>query len=146
MSDRLRSLSEYELYLYSLVHGHASVTGSSLVLERRGATLARVSGELQFRHEVRLVVRERIVVDRTPGTIDPYGDEVWRGSEELYWYDSQPHPHGESLRATHPHHKHVSPDPKHNGVPAPQLSFDEPNLRVLIAEIEGLLAGLDAAS
>jgi hypothetical protein len=34
-----------------------------------------------------------------------------------------------------PHHKHVPPDIKHNRIPAPNLSFERPNLPVLIAEI-----------
>ena len=35
-----------------------------------------------------------------------------------------------------PHHKHVSPDIKHHRIPAPGLSFDRPNLPLLIEEIE----------
>ncbi|MCI0388624.1 MAG: DUF6516 family protein [Acidobacteria bacterium] len=65
-----------------------------------------------------------------------YGYEVWRGAEKLYWYDSQPHPDDPKLASTHPHHKHVPPDLKHNRLPAPVLSFTEPNLPFLIAEIE----------
>jgi hypothetical protein len=41
-----------------------------------------------------------------------------------------------TLAATHPHHKHVPPDIKHNRIPAPGLSFTLPNLPVLIDEIE----------
>ncbi len=37
---------------------------------------------------------------------------------------------------THPHHKHIPPDIKHNRVPAPGLSFTQPNLPFLIEEIE----------
>jgi len=36
----------------------------------------------------------------------------------------------------HPRHRHVLPDIKHNRVPAPRLSFTEPNLPFLIEEIE----------
>jgi len=28
----------------------------------------------------------------------------------------------------HPHHKHISPDLKHHRIPAPNLSFAQPNL------------------
>ena len=105
-----------------------------------GASLARITGELRFEHDVRLVVRERIQFHRLPVIIDWYGYEVWRGGEKLYWYDSQPHPDDSSLASSHPHHKHVPPDTKHNRVPAPDLSFTEPNLPHLINEIEALLA------
>jgi len=36
----------------------------------------------------------------------------------------------------HPHHKHISPDLKHNRIPAPGISFKQPNLPTLIEEIE----------
>ncbi len=68
--------------------------------------------------------------------IEGYGYEVWRGSEKLYWYDSQPHPADASLASTDPHHKHIPPDIKHHRVPAPGLSFNRPNLPFLIEEIE----------
>ncbi|MEN8215749.1 MAG: hypothetical protein ABFS56_05115 [Pseudomonadota bacterium] len=32
------------------------------------------------------------------------------------------------LASTHPHHKHIPPDIKHNRIPAPILSFTHPNL------------------
>jgi hypothetical protein len=112
-----------------------------LVCVRRGATLARVSGDVQFGHGFRLVVRERLVFERLPVLIDAYGYEVWRGDEKLFWYDSQPHPDEPALSSTHPHHKHVPPDIKHNRVPAPEMSFEQPNLPALIAEIEGLIGG-----
>jgi hypothetical protein len=43
------------------------------------------------------------------------------------------------LASTHPHHKHLPPDIKHHRVPAPGLSFTEPNLPFLIREIEEML-------
>ena len=87
------------------------------------------------------MVRERLVFDRLPALIEGYGYEVWRGAEKLYWYDSQPHPEDPSLRSSHPHHKHVPPDIKHHRIPAPEMSFDRPNLPALISEIEKLLEG-----
>ncbi|MBU1964670.1 MAG: hypothetical protein KKD24_02505 [Proteobacteria bacterium] len=95
---------------------------------RRGSSLARVAGELQFDRDVRLVVRERIVYDRQPAVIDSYGYEVWKGSDKLYWYDSQPHPDEQNLKSTHPHHKHVHPDMKHHRIPTPSYEFQQPNL------------------
>ncbi len=41
--------------------------------------------------------------------------------------------------STHPHHKHIPPDIKHNRIPAPNLSFDAPNLPFLIQEVERLI-------
>ncbi|MBI2948160.1 MAG: hypothetical protein HYY23_10975 [Verrucomicrobia bacterium] len=86
------------------------------------------------------MVRERILFDRLPIVIDSYGYEVWRGAEKLFWYDAQPHPQDPQLQVSHPHHKHVPPDMKHNRIPAPQMSFTRPNLPVLIEEIETVIA------
>jgi hypothetical protein len=66
------------------------------------------------------------------------GYEVYRGSERLYWYDDFPHPHDAGLASTFSHHKHVPPDIKHHRVPAPGMSFTQPNLPVLIGEVEEL--------
>jgi hypothetical protein len=115
------------------------VRRSTITFVRRGASLARVAGELHFDHDVRLVVRERVLYDRLPVSIDWYGYEVWHGEEKLYWYDSQPHPDDPRLQSTHPHHKHVAPDPERNRVPAPELSFTHPNLPALIQEIKSLV-------
>lgn len=142
MTKPFRSPSDYELFLYTLIEQFSAIQRSTLVLVRRGATLARVTGELHFGEDVRLVVRERVLYHRLPLVIDWYGYEVWRGQEKLYWYDSQPHPHEPSLQSTHPHHKHVPPNLKYNRIPVPNMSFTQPNLLVLIEEIEVLLEGI----
>lgn len=139
MRDPLRTAQDYELFLYTLSEQFPCVLSSTLVFIRRGAALARVEGELHFAREIRLVVRERIVLNRLPPLIDSYGYEVWQGPRKLYWYDSQPHPDDPTLQSTHPHHKHIPPDIKHHRVPAPELSFARANLPVLIQEIERLL-------
>ncbi|MCB1035466.1 MAG: hypothetical protein KDD47_16710 [Acidobacteria bacterium] len=139
MTDAFRTIEDYELFLYSLSERFPAVQGSTLVLARRGATLARVTGELFFALGFRVVVRERLTFDRLPVVIDSYGYEIWRGDEKLCWYDSQPHPDDPSLRSTHPHHKHVPPDMKRNRVPAENMSFLNPNLPALVEEIEALL-------
>ncbi|NTU42780.1 MAG: hypothetical protein HGA78_06960 [Nitrospirales bacterium] len=72
-------------------------------------------------------------------TIDWYGYEVWRNGEKIYWYDAQPHPEEPSLQETHPHHKHIPPDIKHNRVPASGMSFITANIPFLIREIEQLI-------
>ena len=139
MSNPFRTLEDYELFLYTLPERFQSIRQSTVTLVRRGASLARVAGEIHFDGAFRLVVVERIVADRTPAVIDAYGYEVWRGSEKLFWYDCQPHPDDPALQATHPHHKHVPPNIKHHRLPAPNLSFERPNLPTLIAEVESLL-------
>ena len=135
MTNAFRTVADYELLLYSLVTQYPSIRQSTLVLVRRGASLARVEGELHFDSGIRLVVRERLLVGRNPIVVDSYGYEVWEGTSKQYWYDSQPHPDEPTLQSTHPHHKHVPPNIKHNRIPAPGLSFDQPNLPVLIDEI-----------
>ena len=139
MSEHFRTPEDYELFLYTLADRFSSVRRSTMTLVRRGTSLARVAGEIFFDQSTRLVVRERIIYDRLPITVDWYGYEVWRHEEKLYWYDSQPHPDDPLLQSTHPHHKHIPPDIKHNRIPAPEMSFAQPNLLKLIPEIESLL-------
>ncbi len=139
MTNPFRTAEDYELFLYTLTEQFPSVHSSTIVFIRRGATLARVAGELYFEHDIRLVVRERVLYHRLPLVIDWYGYEVWQGEEKLYWYDSQPHPNDPTLASTHPHHKHIPPNIKRNRIPAPQMSFTQPNFSILIREIEDLV-------
>lgn len=134
-----QSLREYESFLYSLPEQVASVLASTLVLIRRGAQRAVVSGEVTFAAGYRLVVFEVLNARYGSLRLTSYGYEVWRDEEQLYWYDSQPHPNHPELASTHPHHKHVPPDIKHNRIPAPGLSFTQPNLPLLIQKIEQIL-------
>ncbi len=140
MSEHFRTPEDYELFVYSLPERFKSIRHSTLTFVRRGASLGRIAGELHFDQQIRMVARERILFDRLPLVIDWYGYEVWRGNEKLFWYDPQPHPDDSKLRGSHPHHKHVPPDIKHNRIPAPQMSFTRPNFPALIEEIELLLA------
>lgn len=138
MSAAFRTPEDYELYLYSLAEKFPSIQRSTVRFVRLGATLAKVTGEIHFKNGCRLSIRERIVFERLPILIDWYGYEAYRGDKKLYWYDSQPHPTEPSLQSTHPHHKHLPPDIKHHRIPAPEMSFQKPNLPTLIAEIENL--------
>jgi len=140
MINPLRTVLDYELFLYSLTTAFPTIRNSTLVLIRRGSTLARVEGELFFDHNIKLAVRERLLAGRSSVVIDTYGYEVWEGKIKLYWYDSQPHPNEPSLQSTHPHRKHVPSNIKHNRIPAPNMSFDQPNLPVLIQELNKILA------
>lgn len=146
MKNPLRTSEDYELFLYTLGEQFPSVRRSTVTFIRRGASLARVAGELDFDYDIRLIVRERVVYHRLPVVIDWYGYEVWRGNEKLYWYDSQPHPDDPALRSTPPHHKHIPPDIKHHRIPAPEMSFIQPNLPVLIREIEALVEEVESQS
>lgn len=94
-------------------------------------------GEVFFTGGVRLRMREE--VDFDAGLITAYGYEVYRGEERLYWYDDFPHPQDVALASTYPHHKHILPNLKHHRVPAPELSFNRPNLPFLLREIEARL-------
>lgn len=131
-----RSLHSYEEFIYTLSNLFPVVTSSTLVVYQRGATLGLVSGEIFFDQGYRIVVRERFQIQNGMVVIQRYGYEIWCGEEKLYWYDSQPHPDNPALASTHPHHKHMPPDIKHNRIPAPGLSFTQPNLPFLIQEIE----------
>lgn len=144
MNDPLRTPEDYELSLYTLTEQFPSIRRSSVTFVRLGASLARVAGELYFDQEIRLVVRERVLCQRLPILIDWYGYEAWRGKQKLYWYDSQPHPDDLALQSTHPHHKHVPPDIKRNRIPAPAMSFTQPNLPALVREVENLIQGIES--
>ncbi len=139
MIDPFRTPEDYELFLYTLGNRFPVVRNTTVVFIRLGASLARIAGEITFDQSIRLVVRERAVYHRLPLVLDWYGYEVWQGEEKHYWYDSQPHPNEPTLQSTHPHHKHVPPDIKHNRIPAPNMSFARPNLPALIQEIQELL-------
>ena len=73
MSDPFRSPEDYELFLYTITDQFPSIRRSTVTFVRRGSSLARVSGELFFDQEIRLVLVERILFDRLPLVIDGYG-------------------------------------------------------------------------
>lgn len=134
----LRSLVDYERFVYTLPQQFPLLQRSTLTVIRRGANVARLTGEIELANGYRLIVREKLSFAGTSGLIKDYGYEVWCGSEKLYWYDSQPHPDNPLLAGTYPHHKHLPPDIKRHRIPAPALSFIKPNLPFLIQEIEQL--------
>ena len=130
-----QSLREYEVFVYTLPQSYEEIEYSTLIIAQRGRRYAELTGELGFSAGFRLVAYERLTWDKETLVIDGYSYEVWDGPDKLYWYDSQPHPDDPSLASTHPHHKHVPPEIKHNRVPAPIISFESPNLPFLIREI-----------
>jgi hypothetical protein len=131
-----QSLRDYETFVYTLQQSFPQILRSTLVVARRGRLFAELAGEIVLPGGHRLVVYERLTWDTGVLTIEGYSYEVWRGSEKLYWYDSQPHPDDPTLAGTEPHHKHIPPDIKHHRVPTPDLGFTAPNLPFLIREIE----------
>lgn len=139
MIQSMQTIEDYELYLYTITEKFPYINHSTLVLIRRGASLARVTGEIHFDLGYRLVVRERLLYHCSPIVIDWYGYEIWKGEEKLCWYDSQPHPNDEKLESSYPHHKHIPPNMTRNRIPSPKMNFDPPNLNVVIQEIEGLI-------
>jgi len=141
-----QSLHEYEVFIYTLPQRYSSIVRSTLVIARRGRTIATLQGEIFFVQGYRLIVRERLSTDMGQVMIESYGYEIWHNEELLYWYDSQPHPDDPTLQSTHPHHKHIHPNIKHNRVPAPQMSFERPNIPVLIEEIEAQIESTTPAN
>lgn len=110
---------------------------STLAAYTIGALTAEVEGQITFSGNYVLDVWE--LLDLSRHIIYRYSYELRRADATIWWYDSQEHPDDPTLAPTHPHHKHVPPDIKHRRIPAPELSFTEPNLPFLIREIEALL-------
>jgi Family of unknown function (DUF6516) len=133
----LKSLSEYSRFV-SQILSHSDVKHSTVVVWSNSPYTGTAEGEVWFKGNVRLRMREELDFDAE--LITSYGYEVYRGGEKLYWYDDFPHPQDLSLASTFPHHKHVPPEIKRNRVPAPDISFTCPNLPALIQEIEALIA------
>jgi len=133
----LTSFQVYSHFVYTLSDHYPNIRHSTLVLAPLGSTIASLQGEIHFAQDIVLRVVEEL--DFLAQRIDYYSYSVSRRRERLYWYDPQPHPHIPSLQSTHPHHKHVPPDIKHNRIPALGISFMEPNLPLLIQEIEQTL-------
>jgi hypothetical protein len=137
-SNPLGSLSDYSRFVAELLD-QPSVTNSTLAIWSDSPYTGIAEGEVFFANGLRLRMREE--VDFGAAIIVSYGYEVYRGEERLYWYDDFPHPEDPALLSTLPHHKHIPPDIKHNRIPAPNISFEHPNLPVLIQEIVGVGAG-----
>jgi len=137
MSDQpLKSLSDYSRFMAELL-SRPPVKRSTVTVWSASPYTGVAEGEIFFSDNLRLRIREEL--DFETGLITAYGYEVYRGTERLYWYDDFPHPNDPTLASTFPHHKHVPPNIKRNRIPAPEIRFTEPNLPVLIQEIEVLI-------
>ena len=131
----LASLAEYSRFVAELWN-RPTVTRSTVIVWSDSPFSGVAEGEVFFSNGIRLRMREELDFDAA--LIASYGYEVYRGAERLFWYDDFPHPGDASLASTFPHHKHVPPDLRHHRVPAPNMSFNRPNLAGLVAEIEAL--------
>lgn len=138
-ANPFQSLRDYEQFVYTLKERCPIIQRSTLVVVPRGKRVAILQGERTFEQGYRVTVRERLSMDAGPVVIEFYGYEIWHNADKVAWYDAQPHPDDPTLQSSHPHHKHVPPDIKHNRIPAPEMSFTYPNLPVLMAEIESLI-------
>ncbi len=137
MSDQpLTSLSDYSQFVAELL-SHPPVERSTLTVWSASPYTGVAEGEVFFTNNLRLRLREELDFDA--GLITAYGYEVYRETERLYWYDDFPHPNDPTLASTFAHRKHVPANIKRNRIPASEISFTEPNLPVLIQEIEGLI-------
>ena len=130
------SQADYERLVYTLPQNHPEVISSSLNLYTTSRDTAIVRGSIRFKNGLELRVNE--IVDFVAGQISDYSYTVFLDQERVRWYDPQPHPEIPALVETLPHHYHVPPDIKHNRLPAEGISFIEPNLPTLIAEIARL--------
>lgn len=119
-ANPLKLLGEYSRFVAELLN-RQTVTRSTVAVWSESPYTGVTEGEVFFEQGFRLRMREELDFDA--GLITAYGYEVYRGEERLYWYDDFPHPNNPALASTHPHHKHIPPDIKHNRIPAPGLSF-----------------------
>ena len=129
----LASLNDYSVFVAELL-SKSNIASSTVSVWSDSPYTGIAEGEVLFVNGLRLRMREEMDFDA--GLIISYGYEVYRGEERLYWYDDFPHPNDPTLASTMPHHKHIPPDIKHHRIPAPNMSFTQPNLPALVEEIE----------
>ena len=132
----LSSVASYSQFLADLFE-RPSIIRSTITVWPLSRYTGVTEGELFFADGFRLRMREDLDFDEQ--LIASYGYEVYKHGEKLYWYDDYPHPNDPTLASTHPHHKHVPPNIKRNRIPAPGLSFTQPNLPQIISELEALI-------
>jgi hypothetical protein len=133
MSAPLDDIASYSAFVYALAARHPFVTSSTLALVPIGATLAKLEGRIECRGGIHLEVWE--LIDFAAKRIRTYSYEVYRGDEKICWYDSWEHPEIPTLATTFPHHKHIQPILRDNRVPAPGISFESPNLDVVLEDM-----------
>ena len=138
MSAPLDDIARYSAYVYSLTERHLHVTDSTLTLAPLGATLARLEGRIDCQNHIHVEVWE--LIDFAARRIRTYSYEVYRDGQKICWYDSWEHPENPTLSSTFPNHKHVLPNLRDNRVTAPGVSFESPNLDVILNDVRQHLA------
>jgi hypothetical protein len=133
MSAPLDDIANYSALVYALVERHPFVTSSTLALVPIGATLAKLEGRIECQGGVHVEVWE--LIDLAASRIRAYSYEVYRGDQKICWYDSWEHPEIPALASTFPHHRHMLPNLRDHRVPAPGISFESPNLDVVLNDI-----------
>lgn len=116
--DALKSLVGYSQFVAEQL-SLAGVVSSTISVWSASPYTGIAEGDVLFSNGFRLRLREELDFDA--GLITSYGYEVYNVEERLFWYDDFPHPDEPTLATTHPHHKHVPPDIKHNRIPAPEI-------------------------
>lgn len=134
MASVLRSHLAYSQFIFGLLDDRATVESQTLTVYTIGQTVGIVRGEIRFHSGHTLRIFEQI--DFLAQRILKYSYELYKQDVQLWWYDPMPHPRIPELQSTHPHHKHTAPDIKHHRLPAPMISFEQPNLPHLLAEVE----------
>jgi hypothetical protein len=139
MESPLGSYAQYVHSIYSLLADRPTVASHTLAVYTVSQTIGITRGHVVFRSGHVLDVFEQI--DFVSRRILKYFYGLISEGETLWWYDPMPHPDVHDLQGTHPHHKHIPPDIKHLRIPAPGMSFTEPNLPRLLQEVESLIEG-----
>jgi hypothetical protein len=130
------SRPDYEKLIYNIVQTYPEVKDSSLHFFTTSATAGLLKGSLIFKNGYVLQVTE--VIDFGAGEILDYSYTLSKDGERICWHDPQPHPNDPILAITFPHHVHEQPNIKQNRKPAQGISFNEPNLPILIKQISSL--------
>ncbi len=133
MSLSLGDFKSYSVFIYTLSERHSFIINSTLALAAIGAALAKLEGRIECQKEIHLEIWE--LIDFESQRIRAYSYEVYQRGEKIFWYDHWEHPEISSLAATFPHHKHVLPDLRENRVPAHGLSFESPNLDIVLEDV-----------
>ncbi len=135
----LPPFKEYCSLLAGLPEHYPVILSATLSAYTIGPFTAEVTGQLIFAAGYTLDVWE--LLDLSTGVIRSYSYELDQAEKRIWWYDPMEHPENPVLQSSFPQHKHIYPNIKQNRVPAPDISFTEPNLPFLIQEVEALLAG-----
>lgn len=132
------SYAEYVQLVFHLLSNRAAVASHTVAVYTVNCTVGITRGEVVFPSGHILRVFEQI--DFVAHRIVKYSYELALGDDALWWCDSMPHPQVPELQSSHPHHKHIPPEIKHHRIPAPEMSFERPNLPGLLTQVEQIIS------